>query len=602
MSDNSAILKAYKLVFFSIHPKMLLHMKWGDLDMDWMKHVSVKFKIAIMIVVAAAALAFVSYNGYRSLQRADQGMQQLATESMQSLERLGEARVTTRLLQVKAIQGIADPARTESIVKEIPKDIQGYEKIWGEYKELAAHNPDTAAGVQEADRIWGNYKQTITSMGSLAVAGQRDEAMQLYNAKGKDEMVQLRDQMNELQKITNQAANRLAQENAEANSAAVHNMWITGLAALLLLFIITVWNVRAITQPLQSMIQACRYLKKGDFSDHSQEISRRDEFGEMARELDDMRCEVGKLLHKVHTSAETVSASAEELTASSQQAAQASTQVAQSVMEANSSTIQQQEAVDSGRESVGKVQSSVANIKQQAGKVTESAGQASREAASGGAAVDTSVGQIETAEQTVNSAAELVNKLGERSKEIGQIVDVISGIAGQTNLLALNAAIEAARAGEQGRGFSVVAEEVRKLAEQSQTAAQQIAVIIDGIQQDTDAVVSSMQSGREAVIAGAGSVKELSQVFRNISELVQGISEQVGRMDEAIAITTRDAENITQKVAEITSHSTKVSEEMQSASAATEEQSASAEEIASASDALASVAQELQESAQQFKF
>ncbi len=54
--------------------------------MDWMKHVSVKFKIAVMIVVAAVALAFVSYNGYRSLQRADQGMQQLATGSMKSLE------------------------------------------------------------------------------------------------------------------------------------------------------------------------------------------------------------------------------------------------------------------------------------------------------------------------------------------------------------------------------------------------------------------------------------------------------------------------------------------------------------------------------------
>ena len=95
--------------------------------MDWMKHVSVKFKIAIMVVVAAVALAFVSYNGYRSLQRADQGMQQLAAESMQSLEYLGEARVSTRLLQVRAIQGIADPARTESIVKEIPKDMQSYE-------------------------------------------------------------------------------------------------------------------------------------------------------------------------------------------------------------------------------------------------------------------------------------------------------------------------------------------------------------------------------------------------------------------------------------------------------------------------------------------
>lgn len=78
--------------------------------------------------------------------------------------------------------------------------------------------------------------------------------------------------------------------------------------------------------------------------------------------------------------------------------------------------------------------------------------------------------------KTVNRFAIVVTKLGERSKEIGQIINTISGIAGQTNLLALNAAIEAARAGKQGREFSVVAEEVRKLAEQSRDGAKKIAI------------------------------------------------------------------------------------------------------------------------------
>ena len=93
-------------------------------------------------------------------------------------------------------------------------------------------------------------------------------------------------------------------------------------------------------------------------------------------------------------------------------------------------------------------------------------------------------------EKTVANSVAVVTKLGERSKEIGQIVENISGIAGQTNLLALNAAIEAARAGEQGRSFAVVAEEVRKLAEQSQEAAKQIANLIGEIQGDTDKALS----------------------------------------------------------------------------------------------------------------
>ena len=86
----------------------------------------------------------------------------------------------------------------------------------------------------------------------------------------------------------------------------------------------------------------------------------------------------------------------------------------------------------------------------------------------------------------MNASAKLVDKLGERSVEIGEIVETISAIADQTNLLALNAAIEAARAGEHGRGFTVVSEEVRKLAGESQLSAEKINDLITGIQKDTE--------------------------------------------------------------------------------------------------------------------
>ena len=105
-------------------------------------------------------------------------------------------------------------------------------------------------------------------------------------------------------------------------------------------------------------------------------------------------------------------------------------------------------------------------------------------------------------EKSVDLVASTISKLNERSQEIVQIVDAISTIAGQTNLLALNAAIEAARAGEQGRGFAVVADEVRKLAEQSQEAAKQIAALITMIKEDTKEAVSAMDTGVQEVKTG----------------------------------------------------------------------------------------------------
>lgn len=118
--------------------------------------------------------------------------------------------------------------------------------------------------------------------------------------------------------------------------------------------------------------------------------------------------------------------------------------------------------------------------------------------------------------EQVSVSAQVVGNLGKRSDEIGQIVETISGIAAQTNLLALNAAIEAARAGEQGRGFAVVADEVRKLAEQSAEAAANISKLIITIQQDTNSAVESIENGNRGVKDGMESVMATGEAFRII--------------------------------------------------------------------------------------
>ena len=106
-----------------------------------------------------------------------------------------------------------------------------------------------------------------------------------------------------------------------------------------------------------------------------------------------------------------------------------------------------------------------------------------------------------------------ISALGEKSKEIGNIVDTINQISEQTNLLALNAAIEAARAGEAGRGFAVVADEVRKLAEESGNATQQISNLIKSIRDEIDGAVKSMSENTAQVEEGSKGVSEAVKAF-----------------------------------------------------------------------------------------
>ena len=205
-------------------------------------------------------------------------------------------------------------------------------------------------------------------------------------------------------------------------------------------------------------------------------------------------------------------------------------------------------------------------------------------------------------QDSVQSAADLVDKLGNRSKVIGNIVDTITEITGQTNLLALNAAIEAARAGEAGRGFAVVADEVRKLAEQSQEAAEKISGLVTVIQSETMDAVSSMADGRNQVDEGTHLVQDMSAVFQSIEQLVVDTATQMESMAKSVDEAANNAAAAAEQEKQMRAHSVKVNEEMQSVSAASEEQSASAEEVAAASESLNKLAVELNDSIKEFKF
>jgi len=157
-----------------------------------------------------------------------------------------------------------------------------------------------------------------------------------------------------------------------------------------------------------------------------------------------------------------------------------------------------------------------------------------------------SVAGMAMIEQTVSRAADNVHVLGERSDSIGAIVAVIRGIAEQTNLLALNAAIEAARAGEQGRGFAVVADEVRKLAEKTSTATEEIGQLIGGIQAQVRDTVVTMNESREQVQAGVARAEKAGHALTEIVDSIQGISAMMAHIAEL----SGDQQQVTGDIAE----------------------------------------------------
>jgi methyl-accepting chemotaxis protein len=181
------------------------------------------------------------------------------------------------------------------------------------------------------------------------------------------------------------------------------------------------------------------------------------------------------------------------------------------------------------------ISASGALVSENSQKAAVAAQKASASAHHGGEVVQESLSAIRSIADSTRKAADRVRELGKNSDQIGKIIAVIEGIADQTNLLALNAAIEAARAGEQGRGFAVVADEVRKLAEQTTGATQEISTMIQNIQEETKLAVGAMELGSHDVETGVEKTSAAGQVLHEIIDMAEQVGSMISEITTAAA-------------------------------------------------------------------
>lgn len=385
----------------------------------------------------------------------------------------------------------------------------------------------------------------------------------------------------------------------EVSSIFTTTMYVI-LLSMLVGFIMIVLILRSVMRPIHTLMEATEKISHGDLTERIS-IRTKDEIGQLGLRFNQMVDALAALIAGVRQTVDQLATSSEELTASAQQTGKAAEHIAESVQEVASSTETQVQSVVESEQSIGHVTTGMQQISHHAQNVATGAIHSSELAQQGSESLETAVSQMGKIHETISDVAHVIKGLGESSQEIGQIVEDITSIASQTNLLALNAAIEAARAGEAGRGFAVVADEVRKLAEQSSQSAAKITRMITTIQAETNQAVQSIDTGTKEVVTGMEVVSTAEESFQRIKTSVQEVASQIQEVSAASQQMSATTEQLLRSSQLIKAKSMETAAGAEGISSASEQQLASMEEISASAASLSILAEELQDMVRAFK-
>lgn len=330
-------------------------------------------------------------------------------------------------------------------------------------------------------------------------------------------------------------------------------------------------------------------------------FNRKDEIGSIFKAIVILREEMRKTIRDIEKTTVNIVGNTNSLTVATHETSQSINDVAKTVEELARAAMEQAEDAETGSVKLDKLASEIKLAVENEEIVITSSMKARKISEEGSKAMNDMVEKFNITNESTNIVAESVNSLIEKSHSIGSILNTIMDISEQTNLLALNAAIEAARAGEAGRGFSVVAEEIRKLSEQTGHATRDIEDILNSIQSEVEITKENMDVSEKSIEDANQTLDQSMKAFEGILSAILTSMEAVEKLDEKLGMVNSDKEDAILAIQSISSITEETAASTEELSASMEEQAATIETISSNIDNLAETIEKLNELVSRFK-
>ncbi|WP_428388774.1 methyl-accepting chemotaxis protein [Mucisphaera sp.] len=456
----------------------------------------------------------------------DHAAAMVASETLSSLS-------LARIDVMKYLQS-HDISDEKAALEDLAKAYSALERL-----DQEIQNPTRKKWVRETMAGLAFYSDRLEAM-SQAIERSDDLVFNQLDVYGPQIAAAGEELIQELTVVTDQLK---AENDATTASTMTWTLITSGFAILLAVAIATIL-IKQFTGTISALLGTVRAVAAGDLTAEPLNPRGSDELASLGRATDRMSESLRELIGEVRSSAEGVT--------------QEATQIAAASEEISSGMTDQTSQVSQVSAAIEEMSSSVIEVARKSADASKAADDSGRMAESGGDTVRQTVDGMQAINDAVTDSSKSVQELGKRGEQIGAIIEVINDIADQTNLLALNAAIEAARAGEHGRGFAVVADEVRKLADRTTKATEEIGESIEAIQTETTAAVDKMGRGTAQVAEGVNqataageSLEKIVNASREVASMIQSIAaaaeqqsaagEQVARSISSIQVITEES-------------------------------------------------------------
>lgn len=572
----------------------------GENFMKLLKNLKVRKKIILLIVISIMITLLIAGLSYVQTRNMTKNIEDIYEEKFIPNDWLSNAiSVNLRIDSIIiALMKSTDDAEKKQLHSEIDDGVDQVLTDLASYEDLDLTEEEKlglANFYDAVQRLTNNQDEVIR----LALAGENDKAYKLFREVVKTPREDLIASLQSLRQYKVEQSEQIVNDSiASANASNIRNV-IINIISIIILITLGIMISRLITKPLEQLRNQLHKVQHGDFTVQGTYQSK-DEIGVLTNSFNETFASLREVLQKVKSSSDHVDNTSQELMANVEQSTSAAEHVVASIQEIASGSEQTKYRLEENAIVIDHVATGFADIREHIQEVQRLASISFEVAQEGTTIVEKNLAQMQNIKKSIQQSNNVVQTLSNQVGEVDEILKAIEGISQQTNLLALNAAIEAARAGEHGKGFAVVADEVRKLAEQSMNATKSVGTILANIKQDTAESVQIMDVVYTEAENGLAITENTSNKFQDILMHTTEIAPVMTKATHAVEEIVGDFNTFTSSADSILSIAISNSTNSEMVSAASEQQAAAMEDMNHSSRGLAHVATELNEVVKKF--